>query len=271
MSNNAELTPYREPRPRPRLARYALPLAVCVASAATAAAVALAASSNGKSVPAHPQMTNMLMGTPQPGGHAAPWDYGTPQAGGTPQSGNAAPQEMSAPTGGDFAKSLGSRLAGNGQEAVSLATAKNLGNQQPAGAQVDSATNTVRFTTRQVSLVVLASPPEADMKFRAAGLNDPTIEVPANAQVTVRFINADKDMAHMWLLQSANSGSESVSRNGGGAHVAAAPPLGDPTSAGQPGESVTFSAPEAGTYRYTCPFPGHAEEGMEGRFVVRSA
>ena len=118
---------------------------------------------------------------------------------------------------------------------------------------------------------MVASPPTADMKFRAAGIDNPTIEVPAGAQITLEFINGDSDMAHMWLLQIGDSGPASVQPGwGGGAHVAATPPLGDPTSAGQPAETISFTAPPPGTYHYDCPFPGHAAQGMYGRFVVQS-
>lgn len=281
--DNAELVPYRpqEPNPQPverpslrrsRLARAALPIAVCAAVAATVAAVALAASgSTSSSVSLHPHLPPMDMGVAPHGSHASPSPYGAGREGMAPPSGNGPESASGAPAGSDLATSLGHRLAGNGQEAVSLSTAEALGNQQPGGAQVDLATKTVRFTSSQVNLVVVASPPEGDMKFRIAGLNDPTIEVPANAQVTIRFINGDKDMAHMWLLEGGENRPEAFQPGGhGGQHIAAAPPLGDPTSAGQPGETVSFSAPESGTYHYVCPFPGHAEEGMYGRFVVRS-
>ncbi|HME04300.1 MAG TPA: sulfocyanin-like copper-binding protein [Solirubrobacteraceae bacterium] len=281
--DNAELVPYRpqEPNPEPgerpsthrsRLGRAALPIAACAAVVATAAAVALAASgSSHGSVPMHPQMPPMEMGVTPDVTHPSPSPYGAGREGMVPPSGNSPESGSGSPAGSDLATTLGQKLAGNGQEAVPLSTAEALGNQRPGGAQVDLAAKTVRFTTSQVNLVIVASPPEGDMKFRIAGMNDPTIEVPANAQVTVRFINGDKDMAHMWLLEAGENRPETFQPGGhGGQHIAAAPPLGDPTSAGQAGETISFSAPEPGSYHYVCPFPGHAEEGMYGRFVVRS-
>lgn len=44
--------------------------------------------------------------------------------------------------------------------------------------------------------------------------------------------------------------------------------LGDPTSAGMHAGTLTFTATRAGTYRYLCPVPGHAQEGMAGTFIV---
>ena len=40
-----------------------------------------------------------------------------------------------------------------------------------------------------------------------------------------------------------------------------------------PGESetVSFTAPTAGTYDYICTFPGHAQAGMHGKLIVKQA
>jgi plastocyanin len=80
------------------------------------------------------------------------------------------------------------------------------------------------------------------MTFQIAGMTDPTIEVPPGAQVSVRFINGDSDMAHMWLL------ARSVPAAGA--------------------SSAAFTAPAPGTYHYYCAFPGHAMQGVQGRLVV---
>jgi plastocyanin len=280
-SNHPQLMPPSEPGSprRPRLTRLGLPLAVAAAVAASAAAVAIAATNSDSSSPSSAAppaaMVPATPGQPPAGGGSSAWPYGGQSNGGSSaspygaQSGDgSSPSNSSAPpAGSDLAKYLGQRLAGNGQQAIPLARAEALGNQVPAGAQVDTATRTIRFTTQQVSYVVLASPPGADMKFRTAGINDPTIIVPPGAQITLEFINGDNNEAHMWLLQTGDPGAASAD---GGAHVTAAPPLGDPTSAGQPAETITFTAPAAGTYHYDCPFPNHAAMGMYGRFVVQS-
>lgn len=50
-------------------------------------------------------------------------------------------------------------------------------------------------------MAIVANPPNgADMRFRAAGLENPTIEVARGALVKIHFINADTDSAHGWLL-----------------------------------------------------------------------
>jgi plastocyanin len=170
----------------------------------------------------------------------------------------------------EAAVAAGHALAGNGTGALSLPRAEELGNAWPPGATVDARANTVRFTTATVRLAILASPPGADMKFRIAGLNDPTISLPRGAQVTVELINGDNDMAHMWVLAAGTADSDASVDPRGSAGIAAAPPLGDPTATGQPTETVTFAAPAPGSYHYYCAFPGHAAAGMRGSLIVRA-
>jgi plastocyanin len=40
------------------------------------------------------------------------------------------------------------------------------------------------------------------------------------------------------------------------------------TSAGMHAATLTFTAAAPGTYRYLCPVPGHARNGMTGLFTV---
>jgi len=159
----------------------------------------------------------------------------------------------------------GEAMRGNGDTAIPLARAQRLAAQVPAGAAVERSSNSLRFTTSDVRFVALASPPGDDMHFRIAGMTDPTITVPNGAEVTVRFINGDNDMAHMWLLARGPDPA------GAGATIAGGRPLGDPTAAGQQAETIAFQAPAPGTYHYFCAFPTHAMQGMEGRFVVESS
>ena len=44
--------------------------------------------------------------------------------------------------------------------------------------------------------------------------------------------------------------------------------LGNPTSAGMHAGTLSFTASTPGTYRYLCPVPGHAQDGMTGTFIV---
>jgi hypothetical protein len=139
----------------------------------------------------------------------------------------------------------------------------------PAHASVDRRTNTIRFPGATAGVTIVANPPNGrDMAFRSAGLENPTIEVSQGAVVTVRFINGDSNSAHGWLLLDPIvqiGGSFYGPRAFPGAY---APILGDPTSKGQPVETIRFRATIRGTYRYECPVPGHAAMGMQGVFSV---
>jgi rusticyanin len=169
-----------------------------------------------------------------------------------------------------IARAAGTALAGLAPETVSAARTRALGNQVPAGASVDKASDTITFTSRTVSFTVVAVPPGGpDMTFRVAGLTDPAIVVPRGARVTVQFINGDSDEAHGWLVTDEQPpyhfGQPRVpSITGAFSGV-----IGDPTASGQGARTFTFQAGAAGTYQYICPMPGHAQMGMHGAFIVR--
>ena len=44
--------------------------------------------------------------------------------------------------------------------------------------------------------------------------------------------------------------------------------LGNPSAAGMHTGTLTFTATTPGTYRYLCPVPGHAQDGMTGIFTI---
>jgi len=165
---------------------------------------------------------------------------------------------------------VGTAMAGLAPQTVSLAQTRTLGDQVPAGAGVDRASNTITFTASSVSFTVVAVPPGGpDMTFRLAGLTDPTIVVPQDAQVTVQFINGDNDEAHAWMIvgeQPPFSFNQGKTPAISGAFSGL---IGDPTANGQGASTFTFQAGPAGTYQYICPVPGHAQMGMHGAFIVR--
>jgi FtsP/CotA-like multicopper oxidase with cupredoxin domain len=167
-------------------------------------------------------------------------------------------------------KAIGRALAGRAPQTVALAAAEREANAIPPGATVDPRAGLIRFQTTTVSLMMAASPPDGpDMRFRAAGLSDPTISVPRGARVTVHLINADSDTAHGWVLLSPAVDIGGVPHGPRAFAGSVAGLLGDPTSAGQAAETITFNASQPGTYAYICPVPGHAAMGMHGTFEVR--
>ena len=169
-----------------------------------------------------------------------------------------------------IARAAGTALAGLAPEAVSAARTRALGDQVPAGASVDKASDTITFASREVSFTVVAVPPGGpDMTFRVAGLTDPAIVVPRGARVTVQFINGDSDEAHAWIVVSEQPPFSFGQPKDPAISGAFSGVIGDPTAGGQGARTFTFQAGAAGTYQYVCPMPGHAQMGMHGAFIVR--
>jgi rusticyanin len=175
-------------------------------------------------------------------------------------------------TGSDPGTIMGSLWANAPGPRISAQQAAALGNQAPAGARIDRAANTITFTTTTIRLTILASPAGGpDETFRAAGLTNPTIIVPAGAQVSIEVVNADSDTAHGLVVTGSGAASSWMPM------MTARPAftgsalwfLGNPTPAGMHAGTLTFTASAPGTYRYLCPVPGHVQKGMTGTFTVR--
>ena len=161
-------------------------------------------------------------------------------------------------------------IAGLAPQTVTLAQTRTLGDQLPAGAILDRASNTITFTASSVSFTVVAVPPGSPgMSFRVAGLTGPAIVVPHDAQVTVQFINGDNDEAHAWMIADEQPPFSFYQPKTPAIPGAFSGLIGDPTANGQGASTFTFQAGPAGTYQYICPMPGHAQMGMHGAFIVR--
>ena len=171
----------------------------------------------------------------------------------------------------DPGKIMGSLWANAPGSRASAAQATTLGSQIPAGARADRAANTLTFTTTTVRLTVLASPSGGpDETFRIAGMTNPAIVVPAGARVSIEVINADPDTAHGLVITASTAATWMPTMTQRPAFTGSALWfLGNPTSAGMPAGTLTFTAATPGSYRYLCPVPGHAQEGMAGAFTVR--
>ena len=166
---------------------------------------------------------------------------------------------------------MGTAMSGVTGQSVSPAEAQRLGAAVPAGATADLAANRLVFATGDVRFTVLASPADGpDMTFRIAGMADPTVVVPKGATVTVQFVNADADTAHGWLLTPARASFPYMAMMADPPAFAGAVamPLGDPSAAGMPTETISFTASQPGQYTYLCPVPGHAQQGMHGGLQV---
>lgn len=87
------------------------------------------------------------------------------------------------------------------------------------------------------------------------------LTVPTGAQVTVTLENVGV-LEHSWILVTSDKDP---------AVVSIADALGGATTgrvAGGQSNTVTFTAPPAGTYQIVCEVPGHAVGGMVGAFTV---
>ena len=167
-------------------------------------------------------------------------------------------------------KAMGSALAGRVGQPIAPAQAEALGAATPTGAIVDRSANRITFASGDVRLTMLASPPDGkDLTFRIAGLVDPSIVVARGASVSIQLINADPDMSHNVAVVDSRPPFATMPMMTGAAFAGAvSAPLGDPTSAGMPGETISFTASTSGTFTYLCQVPGHASAGMYGTFEV---
>lgn len=177
-------------------------------------------------------------------------------------------------TSSDPGKIMGALFAGAPGPRVSPTQATRLGSQVPAGATVSRTQNTITFPGASVRLTVLASPPGGkDETFRIAGMTNPTIAVNAGARVSIEVINTDSDTAHGLVITASSATSSWMPM------ITARPAftgsalwfLGNPTSAGMHTGTLSFTASTPGTYRYLCPVPGHAQQGMTGTFIVTTS
>ena len=187
-------------------------------------------------------------------------------------SGGSLPGSMMG-TGTDPGTITGRLFANAPGPRISAARAAAAGSQVPAGASIDRAGNTITFTSTTVRLTMLASPSGGpDETFRAAGLTNPRIVVPAGAQVAIQVVNADPDTAHGLVITASNAAASAWMPM-----MTARPAftgsalwfLGNPTSAGMHAGTLTFTASTPGTYHYLCPVPGHARNGMTGTLTIR--
>jgi len=199
------------------------------------------------------------------------WMMGGTSAPGWMRGGSLPTSMMGAAT--DPGKIMGQLWATAPGPRVSAAQAIRLGNQIPDGASINRARNAVTFATASIHLVAVASPAGGpDETFRIAGLTNPTLIVPTGSQVSIEVINADPDTAHGLVITASQATISWMPM------MTARPAftgsamwfLGNPSAAGMHAGTLTFAATTPGTYRYLCPVPGHAQDGMTGTFTVGS-
>ena len=175
--------------------------------------------------------------------------------------------------GHDMGVIMGRVLASAPGPRVSTAQAAADATAIPRGASVDAVHNRLTFTGDTAALTLVVGSDEANMYvFRAAGLTNPEIVIPAGARVTLRLVNADTDMAHGVVVTTAGVARSSwmpMMTSTAAFSGAAIWALGEADGSGAPFRDTSFTTAAPGAYIYMCPVPGHAQQGMYGTFTVR--
>ena len=139
----------------------------------------------------------------------------------------------------------------------------------------DQTGSTLTYRSQHVTLVALGAPGNRPgMYWQLDGVDGPrgpTVSVPAGAVITVDFADGDPGHPHGFELTTAAPPYPRMAMMAG--HIAAPgafimpvpPPEGNLWYA----VTVSFHAPPTGTYYLICPVPGHAQEGMWAKLVVR--
>lgn len=145
--------------------------------------------------------------------------------------------------------------------------------QSEQGVTIDRVTNTITYHGTHDLLVPLAAPAALHLKgmqWEIDGLINPTVVVPHGAQMTVDLVNADQGYMHGFEVTKAAPPFQEMAMMQGSPAFSGSfvMPILPETRQGQYHRSTQFTAAAAGTYHYICPVPGHAAQGMAGRFVV---
>ena len=132
--------------------------------------------------------------------------------------------------------------------------------------------STLNYMTRHVTIVAIGAPGNRPgMFWQLDGVDNATLSIPAGATVTVEFADGDPGHQHGFELTTAAPPYSFMAMLDGhiaadGAFIMPVPP---PDGSSWYATSTTFHAPAPGTYYIICPVPGHAQQGMWAKLVVR--
>jgi rusticyanin len=137
-------------------------------------------------------------------------------------------------------------------------------------ATVDKKNNTITFTGKDITIVLVGGPKIADDKFFIGGLINPTIQVPKDAKVYLNLINEDDGMPHGVEITNAPPAYSYMSMMDGGIYPDTFVPILPAATVDKYPTAVTaFNANQEGTFYYICQYPGHAANGMYGKFIIK--
>ncbi len=164
---------------------------------------------------------------------------------------------------------MGSGSSNNAGQTFTPQELQQLGLTVAKGATVIG--NTLHYNGLRPEVVALGAPPgRPGMFWEVGGKINPTIVVAPKSEITLVFADGDPGQHHGFELTTAAPPYARMAMMSGsvaspGAFIM---PVEPPSGNTWHGETITFTAPSPGTYYYICPVPGHAQQGMWGRFVV---
>ncbi len=139
---------------------------------------------------------------------------------------------------------------------------------------VNKANNEIEFHGLKITIPIIASPSNGNMySFGVYGLVNPTIIVPKDSEITLKFVNADDDMYHGVFITNGSPPYPfmGVSMFNRPAFVNSyVEPLAPEESGNYKSLSNTFKADKNGIFYYVCQIMGHAANGMYGKFVIKT-
>ncbi|UOF88874.1 hypothetical protein LSG31_13085 [Fodinisporobacter ferrooxydans] len=140
-------------------------------------------------------------------------------------------------------------------------------------AVIDKKANTITYKGNDVKIVLLAKMNDAsnrkDDTFVVGGLINPAIHVQKGAKVSLELINEDNDMPHGLEITPASPPYPYMSMMAGGIYPGSfIHPIPESTNTQFATASTTFTADQSGEFHYLCEYPGHAQKGMYGTFVI---
>ncbi len=141
-----------------------------------------------------------------------------------------------------------------------------------AAHSVEREGQTLFYRSEHVTLVALGAPgSRPGMYWQIDGIDGPTVSVPAGATITVNFADGDPGHPHGFELTTAAPPYPRMAMMAGGvaANGAFIMPVPAPDGSLWYAATVSFRAPSPGTYYIICPVPGHAQQGMWAKFIVR--
>lgn len=125
--------------------------------------------------------------------------------------------------------------------------------------------STITFKESNVRLIVITGPEDDMLSYRIQGLRNPTIVLPANATLSVLFINVARDMRHdiRFGHYIGDFVPEPDIRE-----TAGSTKLAKMDTASFNAEELEITANENGAYKYFCSVGAHAKDGMWGNIII---